>query len=240
MKKRIQIFLLYLIPTLLLISMLLLSFVGPLWFGEKISCILFIINLVLLTISYFVMLYGLDKLGVGIEDYKEFSKYKVEMKDKDNFLKELESNIKKLKYSKDCDLEYFKIYKKEEEKLNLIVVVKVEEFTKELYKKLLNDIGDYAEKIYGDEPINKSVNMIKILCVDRVNLEFKKFCYEQIDDTGGSLSLPIGISFGSKKLYIREIKSKSWDKELYEKQEEFKEIIFKLINATKIIEEKKE
>jgi len=86
--------------------------------------------------------------------------------------------------------------------------------------------------MYGDNEVKEYVKLIRILCVDKMTTEFKEFVLEGIYLDINSETLPIGISFGIKKLFIKEKKKSIFDfHNEYQKQEEFKNLAFKLIDV---------
>lgn len=58
------------------------------------------------------------------------------------------------------------------------------------------------QNYYNKEQITNQVNFIPIVCVDRITPTFRKFLSRPIPKDFKSLQLPVGISFGGKKIYV--------------------------------------
>lgn len=248
MRKKIIKFILYAVPTLLILLMffiitVLVFYLEP-WLIDK----LVIINTVLLVISGIIMVYGLDKIGFVTDEinnqFKKCKSYKTNIKDFKEFQKQFEYKIKKLNYNTNKfqlnENEFVNFYiNKDETNLTMITLIRVTEYNKKEYDKILKISQDFIESIYGYNEINEYVKVVRVLCVDKMTTEFKEFVLEGIYLDINSETLPVGISFGSKKLFIKEKKKSIFDfHNEYQKQEEFKNLVFKLIDVEESLNKK--
>ncbi len=195
------------------------------------------------------------------EIFKKTTKYKLNNYiDSETFLKDTDNRIKKINYNlvkngKIEDNGFVSVYMKpkEEDILDIIILIRVKEYSKKIEKEIEKIVNEFATEFYGEKSnITDYVRALRIICVDKITSAFQEESSIGIDTKKYSESLTVGVSFGSKKLFIREFVSKwkrkntniteksIWQQNSYDKQDIFKEIIFKLINATKIIEEKEE
>lgn len=83
-----------------------------------------------------------------------------------------------------------------------IALIRVLELTDDILKSANSAITECLKDYYGTEKITNTVNMITIICVDRITPCFQKFvnCTPQQGLKNGRL--PVGISFGGHAIYI--------------------------------------
>ena len=87
-------------------------------------------------------------------------------------------------------------------KENCVALVRVSEL-KEDNLNLANDaITESLRVYYGKEQITDTVDMITIVCVDRITPTFQKLVNGNIQQGLKNGRLPVGISFGGKSMYI--------------------------------------
>ncbi|MBE6156350.1 MAG: hypothetical protein E7161_01210 [Firmicutes bacterium] len=241
MKKKIIKFILYAIPTFFVISLLFIVCVLVFYLDPELIDRLVIINVICQNISAAIMIYGLNKIGFVTDEinnkFKKCKFYKTNIKDFKEFQKQFEYKIKKLNYNTNKfqlnEYEFVNFYiNKDETNLTMITLIRVTEYNKKEYDKILKISQDFIESIYGDNEINEYVKVVRVLCVDKMTTAFKEFVLEGIYLDINSETLPVGISFGSKKLFIKEKKKSIFDfHNEYQKQEEFKNLVFKLIDV---------
>jgi len=183
------------------------------------------------------------------ETFKSTTKYKIETKEFEPFYNKFHKNIQKQKYylAKKCqifenDMIYIYMQPKEDGVLNVVVLMKLEEYNKKKLEVIQNKISEFTVELYGKTMVKDYIKLLRVVCVDKINREFQRFCCEGIECTNYGMTLPVGISFSNKKMYIMETKSSRFDntifdsKKYFAKQEEFKNLIFKLIEAERIDE----
>lgn len=248
MKKRVIKFALYGVPLVLIIFQLINSLVLPFYLESELLSKIVIVFTILMVISVIIMVYGLDKIGVVTDEinsnFKKCKTYKITIKDFEKFQKQLEEKIKSFNYNSTHyqinNTEFINFYiNKKENILTIITLIKVNQYNKNEYEKILNISQNFMESIYGDSKVKEYVKLIRILCVDKITVEFKEFVLEGIYLDINSETLPLGISFGSKKLFIKEKKKSIFDfHNEYLKQEELKNIALKLIDVEEILNKK--
>lgn len=183
------------------------------------------------------------------ETVKLTSKYKLKAKEFEPFYDKFHRNIQKQNYylAKECqifenDMIYIYMQPKEDGVLNVVVLMKLEEYNKKKLEVIQNKISEFTIELYGKTMVKDYIKILRVACVDKITREFQRFCCKGIECTSYDMSLPVGISFSNKKMYIMETKSSRFDntifdsKKYFAKQEEFKNLIFKLIEAERIDE----
>ena len=85
---------------------------------------------------------------------------------------------------------------------NCVVIIKTTELTNKLVDILDENIHKSIVEYYGTEYISDTINMIPIVCVDRVTTAFNDYVNSSIAQGYKKILLPVGISFGGKKIYI--------------------------------------
>ena len=248
MKKKVIKFILYAIPTFFAISLLFILCVLSFYLNPDTIDKLVIINIICQGLSVTIMIYGLNKIGFVTDEinkrFKKCKSYKISIKDFKEFKEQFEDEIKQLNYNTNKfqlnENEFVNFYiNKDETNLTMITLIRVTEYNKKEYDKLLKISQDFIESIYGDNEVNEYVKLVRVLCVDKMTTEFKEFVLEGIYLDINSETLPVGISFGSKKLFIKEKKKSIFDfHNEYLKQEEFKNLIFNLIDAEETLNKK--
>ncbi len=134
------------------------------------------------------------KLTLNTRSYEEFES---------KFLEEL-YNKKYLKYKEipnelNCDIKY--LINKNISINNIILIIRTNEFSYDAYKNYfkycLNYIVEKEEYI-----LKKNTNLMHIICVDKVNDNFKKITERNVEQGYGRFNLPVGISFDNRTVYI--------------------------------------
>ncbi len=204
---------------------------------------------------------GFDFEPTPSETFSWTTKYKLKnYKDEESFFKDIDNRLKKINYnlvnnSKLNDTEFVKVYMKpkEDKILDIVLLIKVNEYNKKIEKEIEAKVGEFSVDLYGKGTrVKDYVKALRIICVDKITSAFQKESSVGIDERGYSESLTIGVSFESKKMFIREFgssiikrkkpnnqKKSIWVRKSYVRQEKFKEVIFNIIDAEKIEEEKK-
>jgi len=248
MKKKIIRFVLYGVPLAFIIFQLINAFVLPFYLESELLGKIVVIVTILMIISVIIMIYGLNKIGFVTDEinkrFKKCKSYKISIKDFKEFKEQFEDEIKQLNYNTNKfqlnENEFVNFYiNKDETNLTMITLIRVTEYNKKEYDKLLRISQDFIESIYGDNEVNEYVKVVRVLCVDKMTTEFKEFVLEGIYLDINSETFPVGISFGSKKLFIKEKKKSIFDfHNEYLKQEEFKNLVFKLLDVEETLNKK--
>lgn len=248
MKKKIIRFVLYGVPLALIIFQLINAFVLPFYLESELLGKIVVIVTILMIISVIIMIYGLNKIGFVTDEinnkFKKCKSYKISIKDFKEFKEQFEDEIKQLNYNTNKfqlnENEFVNFYiNKDETNLTMITLIRVTEYNKKEYDKILKTSQEFLENIYEDNEVKEYVKVVRVLCVDKMTTEFKEFVLEGIYLDINSETLPVGISFGSKKLFIKEKKKSIFDfHNEYLKQEEFKNLIFNLIDAEETLNKK--
>jgi len=248
MKKKIIRFVLYGVPLAFIIFQLINAFVLPFYLESELLGKIVVIVTILMIISVIIMIYGLNKIGFVTDEinkrFKKCKSYKISIKDFKEFKEQFEDEIKQLNYNTNKfqlnENEFVNFYiNKDETNLTMITLIRVTEYNKKEYDKLLKISQDFIESIYGDNEVNEYVKVVRVLCVDKMTTEFKEFVLEGIYLDINSETFPVGISFGSKKLFIKEKKKSIFDfHNEYLKQEEFKNLVFKLLDVEETLNKK--
>ena len=87
-------------------------------------------------------------------------------------------------------------------KENCIALVRVAELTNDNLDCANNAITESLKAYYRKEQITNTVDMITIVCVDRITPTFQKLVNSNIQQGFKNRRLPVGISFGGKTIYI--------------------------------------
>ena len=87
-------------------------------------------------------------------------------------------------------------------KENCITLVRVAELKDEILDFANDAITESLKAYYGKEQITDTVDMVMIVCVDRITPTFQKFVNNNIQQGFKNGRLPVGISFGGKSIYI--------------------------------------
>lgn len=176
--------------------------------GESLYVILRYILIFLTVIDIFmvIVLFILKDLSSS----KKFEKNDMSFNNYDTLYNLLENSLIKDNYSryKKKFLNDYEIivYAKEKElnELDCIVLLYVGDFSDILLRVVDLDIKDVLdEKVYNKKKKYK-FDLTMIVCVDRTNYAFKKFVNEDFSSKIKNNILPIGISFGKNKIYIKE------------------------------------
>lgn len=81
-------------------------------------------------------------------------------------------------------------------------IVRVSELSNELLEKVENTITEIIKKYLDGTIVTNAVNMIGIVCVDRITPAFQKLVNNNIEQSLKTSRLPVGISFGGKTIYV--------------------------------------
>ena len=248
MKKRVIKFALYGVPLVLIIFQLINSLVLPFYLESELLSKIVVVVTILMGISVIIMVYGLNKIGF-INDqinnnFKKCKVYKLTFKNFKEFYKQIDEKIKRLNYNSNnyqiTENEFINFYiNNNENNLTMIALIKVNEYNKKKFDKILNISQEFIDSIYGDNEVKEYVKLIRILCVDKMTTEFKEFVLEGMYLDINSETLPVGISFGSKKLFIKQKRKSILDfHNEYLKQEELKKMLFELIDVEETLNKK--
>ena len=86
--------------------------------------------------------------------------------------------------------------------LHAYALVRVPELTDELLDTVNDRITDIMNEYYNGERITDVVRMPTIVCVDRITPTFQKMVNSNIEQGIKNIRLPVGISFGGRKVYV--------------------------------------
>lgn len=86
--------------------------------------------------------------------------------------------------------------------LDCFVVIRVSELTDNILEQANDRITEFLIEYYGKEHITDQINMITLVCVDRITSPFQKFVNSNIQQGLKNYRLLAGVSFGGKKLYV--------------------------------------
>lgn len=86
--------------------------------------------------------------------------------------------------------------------LDSFVLLKVDELTDEILELSDNEVTNILLEYYNKKIITDKVIMTSIVCVDRITPTFQKLVNDKLTQNLKNQILPIGISFGGKKIYI--------------------------------------
>lgn len=137
-----------------------------------------------------------ERLILDTNKYEEFEK---------TFMEELYQNgygeYKEIPNKLNCLIKYCIHKSMSINDLVLIVRSKDTELNDDVYQNYFEYSLNY---IIEQEPYlaNKNTNLIHIICVDRVNDNLKKITESNVEQGYGRFHLPVGISFGSRTVYI--------------------------------------
>lgn len=87
-------------------------------------------------------------------------------------------------------------------KENCIALVRIAELTDDNLDAANDAITESLKAYYGKEKITNTVDMITIVCVDRITPTFQKLVNSNIQQGFKNGRLPVGVSFGGKTIYI--------------------------------------
>ena len=87
-------------------------------------------------------------------------------------------------------------------KLDCVALIKTSELTKEFLQEVNDNITESLKLYYDGKLITDTISMIAIVCVDRITPTFQKLVNSNIQQGLKNFRLPVGISFGGKKIYI--------------------------------------
>jgi len=139
------------------------------------------------------------KLLLKTKTYEEFEKI---------FLDELYLNqyehCGEIPTELDCKISY--LINRQYSINNIILLVRTNELSENTYNNYFEEslayINEREEKIF-----EKYANLIHIVCVDRVNDNLKNVTEQSVEQGYRTFHLPVGISFGSRTVYIAMQKS---------------------------------
>lgn len=86
--------------------------------------------------------------------------------------------------------------------IHAYALVRVPELTDELLDTVNDRITDIMNEYYNGERITDVVRMPTIVCVDRITPTFQKMVNSNIEQGIKNIRLPVGISFGGRKVYV--------------------------------------
>lgn len=86
--------------------------------------------------------------------------------------------------------------------LECFVVVRVSQLSEDLINYANESITNILTEYYNGKRITDTINMISVFCVDRITPSFQKLVNGNVEQGLKNGRLPVGISFGGKKIYI--------------------------------------
>ena len=86
--------------------------------------------------------------------------------------------------------------------LDCFALIRISELSDEILEIVNDKITEILTEHYKGKTITDTVNMISIFCVDRITPTFQKLVNSNIQQGLKNGRLPVGISFGGKKVYI--------------------------------------
>ena len=136
-----------------------------------------------------------DKIVMNYQDYDDFKASFEKTIFKMDYLKQ---NVKPMDEANEM-IVY--IRSKRIWELDSIVLLRVSECSDEVLEKANNSITETLAE-YSNGRITDTVNLIFIVCVDRITSSFKRLVNSNIRQGFKNHRLPVGISFGGKMIYI--------------------------------------
>lgn len=218
MKKKILKFILYGIPLSLIIFQFITIFILVFYLDSELIEKIVVTLMILMVISVIIMVYGLNKIGfVSDEINKKFKKckvYKIIASDYNEFEKSFEAKVKKIDY-KEYTFDGKSIVRfyvnRIENNLNIIALIKAKEYNSEIYNSVLELSTQFIESLYGNDEVNEYIKLVRILCVEKITKNFKEFVLEGLSLGINYETISVGISFGSKKLFLKRRKKILFD-----------------------------
>ena len=86
--------------------------------------------------------------------------------------------------------------------LACFAIIRVPELSDELLDNANESITNILNAYYGGEAITDTINMISVFCVDRITPAFQQLVNSNVQQGFKNGRLPVGVSFGGKKIYI--------------------------------------
>ncbi|MBR6610350.1 MAG: hypothetical protein IKK99_09060 [Oscillospiraceae bacterium] len=86
--------------------------------------------------------------------------------------------------------------------IDCVSIIRVDELSDNLIESANDLITEIFTEYYGKSHITDTVNMISIICVDRITPAFNDLVHNNIQQGLKNRRLPVGISFGGKNIYI--------------------------------------
>lgn len=199
-----------------------------------------------------IMIIVLNALGFDFEPSPKetfgwTTKYKLtKYKSIKEFIKDFTNKAKKINYSlaksysenEQC-INIYMAPKKEKE-LDVIVLTIANEYNRVIQQKEDEVTSEFSVELYGKGTrVKDYVKVLRVICVNKITTPFQRVSSVGIDEGVADMALTVGISFEKETMYIKEIKNSVWQSRSYRNQEEFKEVVFKLIDVEKVEDIKK-
>jgi hypothetical protein len=86
--------------------------------------------------------------------------------------------------------------------LQCFVLARLPELTPALMNEADERFWEFAANFYGTSRITATVQSIMVVCVDRITPAFQKLVNSNIQQNFRNHKLPVGISFGGKRVYV--------------------------------------
>lgn len=86
--------------------------------------------------------------------------------------------------------------------LDCFAIIRIIELSDEILEIVNDKITEILTEYYKGKTITDTVNMISVFCVNRITPTFQKLVNSNIQQGVKNGRLPVGISFGGKKIYI--------------------------------------
>ena len=109
--------------------------------------------------------------------------------------------------------------------LKAVALIRVSEVTEELIDKFDEEISNFFCDYYENEETHDYIDLIIILCVDRITPVFHKYVNSNLQQEYKKGKLLVGISFGGKNIYISNPKGSFAYKKYKYLQKEFFELL---------------
>lgn len=137
-----------------------------------------------------------EKVLLPYDDFKVFESF-------------IEHSLKRRYYIKQknslfCETGNVTVYTKSSKfwTLDCFAIIRISELSDEILEIVNDKITEILTEYYNGKTITDTVNMISIFCVDRITPTFQKLVNSNIQQGLKNGRLPVGISFGGKKVYI--------------------------------------
>lgn len=107
-----------------------------------------------------------------------------------------------------CTNGMLKVYIKSSKvwQIDCVSVMRFDELTDEIIEICNDGITEIISEYYKGKAITDKVNMISVICVNRITPSFQKFVNSNLEQGVKNGRLYVGISFGGKQIYIAQQK----------------------------------
>ena len=112
--------------------------------------------------------------------------------------------------------------------LECFAIIRVAELSDELLNTMNDRITEILTEYYHGKRITDTVNMISVICVDRITPAFRKLLNSPAQQGLKNGRLPVGVSFGGKNVYV----AKQTDGFAIGKYKRMRKQLFSLMNLS--------